>query len=132
MREIGIDKFSIFLIEEVKCNNRDELDKIEEQYRIKLNATLNKNKAYCELKGNDYAKKYIQENKEKLEKKSICKQCGGKFTHANKSIHEKTKKHKNAIKQKEINNFDIDKEFNEILKHNNELQLELPKVARLN
>jgi hypothetical protein len=107
MREIGIDKFSIFLIEEVKCKNRDELDKIEEQYRIKLNATLNKNKCYCELKGNDYAKKYNQENKEKLEKKSICHICRGKFSHANKSIHERSLKHHRAME-----NMARDIEFN--------------------
>ena len=39
-------------------------------------------------------KEYRNENKEKLNEKFTCL-CGGKFTHNNRSIHIKTKKHLN-------------------------------------
>ena len=41
-------------------------------------------------------KQYKQKNKEKLSKKNDCP-CGGKYTHINKSIHLRTKKHQKYL-----------------------------------
>ena len=45
-----------------------------------------------------YIKEYHEANKNKLSEKMICA-CGGIHTLANKSIHEKTKKHQQYIQQ---------------------------------
>lgn len=47
----------------------------------------------------EYKKQYYESNKEKLNAKYTC-ECGGKYTHYNKSHHLKCQKHLNFINQK--------------------------------
>jgi len=65
--------------------NKDKIDIYQKEYN-----EINKDR----LK--DYRKQYQEINKEKQNKKCICA-CGGKYTHQNKSNHEKTKLHQNYI-----------------------------------
>lgn len=131
MRTIGIDKFHIFLIRNVKCHNREELDKQEEIERKKQNATLNTNKCHTtENEKREFRKKYYQNNREHINciknEKFICPVCGSQFTRTNKSHHDKSKTHRQAVKQKEIekeiHNIDIDSEMKLLLKHHEELK----------
>ena len=88
IKEFGPDNVRIELIEEVKCENRKELCKLEGEYIRKLDC-VNKNvagrtlKEYKEeekenllLKNRDYIKKYYHENKDKFKK---CKYYNGKI-----------------------------------------------------
>ena len=49
----------------------------------------------------DYNKEYREKNKDKLKEQSYtkfnCEICGGRFTYATKSRHEKTKKHQLSL-----------------------------------
>jgi len=79
MNEIGIDKFTIELIELYPCDNVDELRKREQYYIDLLKPTLNMQKAYANnaqkeaqerfnksFKRKQYEAEYFQKNKEKL------------------------------------------------------------------
>tara|TARA_R110000823_G_scaffold186069_3_gene318439 strand:- start:2728 stop:3069 length:342 start_codon:yes stop_codon:yes gene_type:complete len=100
----------------------DITDKLIEERRLMelLGATLNgyvpgrskkewrdNNKASIAIKNKEYhqnnkesiaikKKEYRQNNKESLNKKFNC-ECGGKYTHTNKSTHLRSKKHQNFI-----------------------------------
>jgi len=109
----------IYLLENVPCNSKAELEAIERKY-IENNECINKHvpgrtqkeyrednkekgkernkKYYLENneKLNEKVKKYREENKEKIKEirnqKFNC-DCGGQYTKSNKSRHERTKKH---------------------------------------
>jgi len=98
----------IFLVENVPCNNKDELRKRERFYienfqcvnktipcqtrKESLQRYKNKNLELCKKRCKDWRDR----NKEKISKKFNC-ECGGKYTHEHKSGHFKTKKHQNFI-----------------------------------
>lgn len=93
--------YAIGLIENCKeVTNRDEL-RARERYYIQNCVCVNKNipgrtrkQHYDENKESikEYKSQYYLDNKERLTKKYQC-ECGGCYSHANKSIHLKTKKH---------------------------------------
>jgi hypothetical protein len=72
--------------------NKEHINEYQKQYR-----EANKE----ELK--EYIKEYYEANKEKIAEKRSQKytcECGGRYTHKNKIIHEKSKKHLAYIEQK--------------------------------
>ncbi len=86
---------SIELIHEGVFDSKQDLDKFEgEVIRTTPNA-VNKNVAGRSVK------KYQQDNRDKINTwrntKNTCSICGGKYTHANKYIHCRSKKHQNAV-----------------------------------
>ncbi len=102
--------YKIELLENKICQNKEERDTVECKYIINTPNTVNKylpgrtreqyrqdNKE--EL--NEYNRQYRQDNKEEIRRKANEKhncRCGGKYTKANKSIHEKTQKHQTFIR----------------------------------
>jgi hypothetical protein len=115
-------------LEEYKeCKSQIEARIREEEWRVKLNAQLNMQRAHrseenakedqilrdkkyydkhrderiekkkiYNHKHKEKIQKYLQDNADKINKKFECK-CGGKYTHQNKSKHEKTKKHQTYL-----------------------------------
>lgn len=94
----------IFLVEEVKCDNRAQLEKRERYYIENFECV---NKVLPSQTRNEVEKRYRknnlelcrkrcrehhQKNKEKLREKFNC-ECGGKYTYEHKSEHFKTKRH---------------------------------------
>lgn len=81
---------------EYREDNKEKIAQKNKKYREKNKETINeKSKEY--RKNNkesisEYQKEYYQENREKLNQKITC-ECGGRYTHQNKAIHLKTKKH---------------------------------------
>lgn len=112
MNTIGFDKFYIKLVEEFPCENRTELC-AREGIWIREIGTLNGRiegrtmKEYYEdnrEKWLEHAKKYREENHEKIREKKSEKfkcECGGRYTHEHKSQHEKSKKHMDYIKNQQ-------------------------------
>ena len=115
----GWDNWTMVQIEEYCCNNINEAIAKERYWYETLNANLNKQvpnrnhiesvKAYHEEnkeKLNEQKKIYRKANKEKLNEKAnekfVC-ECGGKYTHANKLTHIKTKKHIDYCMNSNIN-----------------------------
>jgi hypothetical protein len=106
----GVSNCQIVLIETVNVETNDELLAREKHY-IKSVKCVNKNipgqtqkEYYLDNKEeiNLYAKKYREENLEKLKEKTVCP-CGGSYSHFNKSHHIKTIKHQNYLKsQKDV------------------------------
>jgi len=112
----GWDHFKIILIEDYPCERKEQLLQ-REQYYKKI-ATLNDRNCYGLDKKREkqtkkeYDKEYrvlnksniVEKNKkyykEKGAKINECV-CGRKYTHSNKSQHEKTKYHKKYIKQQQ-------------------------------
>lgn len=106
----GVENCKIFLIEEIKCNSKDELRAKEAEY-IRNHNCINKNipnrssiDYYNEKMKDDSfknkeqqrAKLKYQKNKEKLNEKYKC-ECGGFYTLINKKKHFDTKKHLSYI-----------------------------------
>jgi hypothetical protein len=117
---IELGNVDIILIENFKCENKEELH-ARERHHIELNKELcvnmyipsrtkkewNKdNKEYIKEKANEYyknnkeklneyQKEYMKQYRENQEK--INCECGGNFTNSSKSKHLKTKKHLNFI-----------------------------------
>lgn len=113
-------KAQIILVEKFPCNDKMELTQ-RERFYIENNECVNKqipNRTYKEYyqdnkekiaeqqkewyelnkeKCKEQQNQYNQVNKEKRNQKHDC-ECGGKFTYANKSNHDKTKKHINYFK----------------------------------
>ena len=99
-------------LEKVLFEERFELYNIERRY-IEKNECVNKNipsrtdeevKEYCQryskqynIDNPDYQKQYNVENADKKKAKSTC-ECGGKYTHYNKSKHIKSPKHQKYLK----------------------------------
>jgi len=99
------DNYRIELIESFPCDSKDELTAREGHFIRTMDCVNNqiagrtKKEYYQDNKNelNQRHKQYYQDNKEKQQKRHEC-ECGGKYTHANKSIHLKTKKHQNYLK----------------------------------
>ena len=72
------------------------LAKLKVYYDSHRDVKLEKAKEYRE-KNNDKISKYREENKEVLRERFTCDICGGKYTHAHKSEHFRSKKHLNAV-----------------------------------
>ena len=114
----GWDNFIMKEYAKFPCNDKVELNIEEERVRVMLGGNMNTNKAYSELKGNEYCKQYNEEHREEIsekmkeyyqENKEHIKQttlqyyhdnkeqikcsCGGKYMTHNKKNHLKTKKH---------------------------------------
>jgi len=98
------ENYYMELICNAACNSKDELNAIEGKYIREIDC-VNKvvpdrtQKQYreehaVELKKSD--KKYREKNAEKIKQKHNC-ECGGKFTHNNKSEHLKSKKHQKYL-----------------------------------
>jgi len=123
--EYGIDTCEIVLIENFPCETKDELHKRErywietmecvnkvvptrtkkeydKEYRKENREYIAEYKKEYRQENKeviaDYQKEYYEKNKEVLKEhineKFEC-ECGGSYTRANKSKHEKTKKHQN-------------------------------------
>jgi hypothetical protein len=118
--ELGPDVVSAELLEEVQCQTREEL-LARERYYIENNNSINKiipgrsqkeykkaNQEYIKEKALEYynqnrdsiiekAKDYRVQNRSIIRQKSnvkkICSSCQGRYTIANKSAHERSKKH---------------------------------------
>lgn len=97
MREVGVDHFQIFLLEEKEVKNRDELVALEDEYIMKFDS-INKglNEFYATLnlqRKRESRKKYVEEHKEEYiktfnkcrralrarnieEKRFVCDRCG--------------------------------------------------------
>ena len=72
--------------------NKDKMkDKMNEYYEANNEKLKIQAKKYYEA-NKEQSKEYRQANKERLNHKINC-ECGGKYTHQNKSIHFKTQKH---------------------------------------
>ena len=125
----GWHNWRMVCIHQEECENKRSAEIKEEQLRVELKANMNGQRCYTtedqrtervkeyysenkeqqkeyreqnkELK-KEYDKEYYSENKDKIKeqknKKFDC-QCGGKYTHQNKSQHLKTKKHENYLKE---------------------------------
>ena len=96
-------------------NKKEILEKVKDYYQEHKEVIAEKKKEYRQEhkeviaeKGKEYRqehkeviaekrKEYYQERKGELNKKHEC-ECGGKYTHQHKSIHEKTQKHQNYLK----------------------------------
>jgi hypothetical protein len=112
----GWDTWEMTPLEEYDCKSKTQARIREEEWRIKLNATLNAKKAYCseeEIKAYNkqymtqyrqenaeeikaYNKQYYQKHTEELKAKKTEKfecECGGKYTYNSKTKHERTLKH---------------------------------------
>ena len=77
----------------------DNKNKIKEQTKEWRENNKDKIKEYYQDNNDkikEYTKEYYQGHKDKLNHKYNC-ECGGKYTHQNKSQHLKTKKHLNHI-----------------------------------
>jgi len=121
--QVGVDNCKIELIKNFPCNSKTELTQEEGKVmRENKHIIVNKNQAGRTLKEynkeyseehkeekKEYNKEYREEHKEQItqykkeyyqEKKGEINdcECGGKYTHHNKSKHEKTQKHQNYIK----------------------------------
>ena len=121
--EYGKESCNITLIENYPCDNNKELE-LREAYYIRNNNCYNKyipgrtikeyyeenkekineqHKQYNEVNKKrikEVMKKYYEDNKEKIKAKITC-DCGGKYTHNNKTTHFKTKKHQTYDKQQQ-------------------------------
>lgn len=85
--------YKVYIIENVNCNSKRELEKIEGYY-IKNNNCINK-----QIAGRTDAEYYL-DNKELInEKKNVkCKcECTGRYLITHKAIHSRTKKHQKYI-----------------------------------
>jgi hypothetical protein len=60
----------------------------------------NLKKIVDKIKRQEYNNKFIFKNKEKINNKIICNDCGGSYTYYNKSTHLKTNKHKLFLRVK--------------------------------
>jgi hypothetical protein len=102
---LELGNYSIILIENCPCENKDELHK-RERYYIETLDCVNKiipgrtQKEYRDA-NKDYQKDYYNSNIEKIKnrkyKHCYCVCCGGRYTYSNNSQHQKTEKHINSI-----------------------------------
>ena len=80
-------------IENNECLNKNIPNRTDREYRID---NVDKIKQY-NIDNPDYQKQYRIANADKQRTKSTC-ECGGKYTHQNKSTHIKTPKHQTYLK----------------------------------
>jgi len=100
--------YKIELIKDFPCNSKRELCREEGRYQREMECVnkfiagrgvKERKRAYYQEKKEEIdtkIKKYRKDNEIKLKQNFVC-ECGGKFTHQNKSIHLKTKKHNKFI-----------------------------------
>ena len=81
---------------EYKIANKNKIDDYHKDYYNDNKEKLIKSQKEYYNDNKEKAKDYYIRNKEKLEEKFVC-QCGGKYTHTNKSIHIRTIKHLNFL-----------------------------------
>jgi len=127
--------YKIELLENKICESKEERDTVECKYIINTPNTVNRNlpgrtpeqyyqdnkqelnerhrQYYQDNKQelNERHRQYRQDNKQELQRKKNEKHnclCGGKYTKANKAIHEKTHKHQTFTRnQQPINNYGV-------------------------
>jgi hypothetical protein len=104
----GWDEWRLCPIELMKNTTKFEAECQEEVVRMRLKAMLNSQKASCggvskQLydkqhyeENKEHKKKYRENNKQKICEKFDC-ECGGRFTHGDKSKHFKTQKHQKYV-----------------------------------
>ena len=93
--------YKIEIILELVCEDKTELRKIEEEYRILCGANLNGQSAFTSTEDRNIPKRsgalksYYKNKESSLKKKAekIDCVCGGKHTFGHKSTHYKSKKH---------------------------------------
>lgn len=100
--ENNLDKVKCILVKVVEFENLEELRILEQEYIIKLNATLNSQKAFqSKLSRLEYKKKWNNENKEHLEtlykQKIECPKCKSIVNKYSLNRHFKSKKCINYI-----------------------------------
>jgi hypothetical protein len=78
--------------EKIKEKNKEYYEDNKEHYKEYSKEYYENNKE----KIKEYSKEYRENNKDKISKKIIC-ECGRTFTNSNKSHHERTKFHQEAI-----------------------------------
>jgi hypothetical protein len=89
------DDCYIELLEEFKCENKDELNKREGEWiRTNLNDIVNM-RIPSRTK-----KEYISDNKDNIHKKFDC-ECGGRYTYKHKYLHIRSKKHTDYTKRED-------------------------------
>jgi len=100
----GVENCKIILIDNVKCESKDELRR-EEDKQILAHECVNRRGAVLNQEKrdeyqNNYNVHYYQANKNvlraKLDERLQCV-CGGKFTRCHKAQHEKTKRHQKFL-----------------------------------
>jgi len=86
----------------------------EERLRVEMDAKLCSNRAYRsnEQRLTDHRQicaEYRKHHHEKINEKCLCSVCNGKYTHANKSKHFKSKKHQSKLNElkNEISNLPL-------------------------
>ena len=97
----GFDNWDVVIVENVKCENKQELHKKERFYIEELGAELNKQVPSRSLK------EWYKDNKETILEKKNQKfncDCGGKYTYINKAKHLKSKKHQTYLQNLNNNN----------------------------
>lgn len=88
----GVDTLVYEVIEEVDCNNINELRQIEDKWIRKTSNCINTYQACISMTMVEYQQmKYHQRYK-----KHQC-ECGGSYTTTNKAEHLRTKRHRNFI-----------------------------------
>jgi len=82
-------------------DNKEQITQYKKEYYEHNKKEISeKTKEYREVHKKEIyerTNKYKKEHKEQLQKKYDC-ECGGKFTHSNKTQHEKTQKHQDYLK----------------------------------
>ena len=117
MREIGVDRFRIQLLEEYPCEDKYQLRQ-REGYYIRQIGTLNQivagrthkeyyeeNKEICKERCKIQRQKPEVQEKEKIYRETVCKkpficECGCEITRHSLSKHLKTKKHLKLMETK--------------------------------
>ena len=103
-------------------DNKEQIDEYQRQYRQDNKEEINERHRQYRQENKDYFQQYYQDNKEQLDEyyrqryqnnkqelnqKHNCF-CGGRYTKANKSQHNKTQKHQTFIRnQQPINNYGV-------------------------
>jgi len=117
----GWDNFQSEIIHEFECKDDKEKRMMEQEYINRYSFGLNSWKAFSTVderkeyekeyreankeKINEYARQYREDNKEKIAAKGKIKftcECGSTFRKADKSKHEKTKKHIKYVQENNI------------------------------
>ena len=113
---LELKEYSIHLIETLECETRKDRDTIECKHIINTPNTVNKympgrTRTQYRQDHKEQSQQYREDNKQQHQQNANQKQnciCGGKYTTANKSTHEKSKKHQHyIINQQPINNYGV-------------------------
>jgi hypothetical protein len=111
----GWENWTMVQIEHFPCNNRNDAGARERYWYELLNSNMNTQvpnrppveymTQYYQDHREDrllYKNKYYNKNKAEINQKFNC-ECGGKYTHSNKTTHCKTKLHQKYILNKDTN-----------------------------